>query len=128
MRAAPATTATRNAGTNPLSYTASPPRLDDTWTTTVDLTTTGHGFALVFGFDTAVQFTLGGGQVLLAFDAFGAGELLGMSPAAGPMATVNVAVPLNPALCGKSIASQAIHYGGVFPYALSNAIDLNVGI
>ena len=30
---------------------------------------------LVFGFDSAIQFTLGGGQTLLAFDGFGSGEL-----------------------------------------------------
>ena len=123
-----ASTVTRNAGNNPLSYTASPPRIDDTWTTTVDLTTTGHSFALVFGFDTAFRFTLGGGQVLLAIDAFGSGEFLGMPAATGPIATVNVALPLKPALCGLSIATQAIHYGGVFPFALSNAIDVNLGI
>jgi hypothetical protein len=45
----------------------------------------------------------------------------------GPMASWNTPVANNPALVGQAIPTQAIHFGGVIPYALSNAQDLVIG-
>ena len=125
--AVPASATSRNAGTNPDSYVADAPVLGEPWTGTVDLSTTGHAFAAVFGFDTAFQFTLSGGQTLLVVDGFGSGELLGLPLQAGPTATFQVDVPLITTLCGMTVATQAAHVGGVTPFALSNAQDLVLG-
>ena len=117
----------RNAGTNPQSYSAAAPVLGDTWVATVDLATTGHTFALIFGFSNPFQFTLGGGQTLLAIDGTMSGEVLGFQPQAGPLATFMVDVPPHPIYCGTNLYTQAIHYGGVTPFALSNAVDIELG-
>ena len=123
----PATAVPRNAG-NPASLTAiSPPIIGANFTLTVDLTTTGHSTALLFGFDSPVSITLGGGQVLLCFDLGGNGELLGASPQPGPNALFLLPVPNDTSLCGLSLTTQAIHFGGVAPFALSSAVDVVVG-
>lgn len=123
----PATAVPRNAG-NPASLSAvSPPILGANFVSTVDLTTTGHSMALLFGFDSPVTVALGGGQVLLAFDLGGNGELLGAGAQPGPNALFVLPVPNNTALCNLSISTQAIHFGGVVPYALSSALDVVIG-
>jgi hypothetical protein len=118
----------RNAGSNPASYTASAPVLGGTFTGTIDLTTTGHGFALLFGFDSPVTQTLAGGQILLCSPLLGKGELLNQSAMSGPVAAFSVAVPNDLGLCGLKLCTQALHFGGVNPFALSNAQDLVVGL
>ena len=45
----------------------------------------------------------------------------------GPIATYNIPVPNAANLCGLPIYTQAIHFGGVVPFALSNAQDLTIG-
>jgi hypothetical protein len=123
-----ASATTRNAGTNPASFAANPPVLGALWTASVDLTTSGHAFALVFGFDSPVSITLGGGQTLLCLDLLGNGEILGQTLVAGPVANVSVLVPDDPSLCGLSVCTQAVHIGGVVPFRLSNAQDLVLGL
>jgi hypothetical protein len=120
-----ASVAGRNAGTNPASLTCGAPELGATWQATVDLSTTGHGLAYLVGFDTQAQLTLSGGQVLLGADG-GSGQLLRLS-AAGPLASFSVNVPADANLCGLPLTVQALHLGGVRPFALSNARDLLVG-
>ena len=96
---------------------------------TVDLTTTGHGSAVLFGLDTPTAgIKLGGGQVLLCLDG-GSGELLtgAGKAAAGPLAVFSCPVPNDPCLLGFSLSIQAIHAFGVTPFALSNAYDVTVG-
>jgi len=36
-------------------------------------------------------------------------------------------VPLTSNLCGFVFTAQALHFGGVVPFALSNAIDIRTG-
>lgn len=126
-----ATATFRNAAPNPASYTTTPPVLGTTMTGSVNVGgTTGHAFAFLFAFDTPVVVVLGGGQVLLCLD-FGSGELFsgaGLGPVAGPVAIFPVPIPNNGTLCGMRLCAQAVHLGGgVFPYALSNAQDMQVG-
>jgi hypothetical protein len=123
-----ASSSTRNAGTNPNSYTASSPVLGSTFTGTVDLTTTGHAFALLIGFDSPFLLTLGGGQTVLCLDLAGSGELLGLPLTAGPMASFSTTIPNDLSLCGIGVCTQAVHIGGVVPFRLSNAVDLILGL
>ena len=120
----------RAAFPNPDSYQASPPDFGGTLSLSVDLSTTGHSSALLLAFDTAIDVPLPGGQRLLCFDLGGNGELFsgsGLGPISGPLATLDVPVPANLAYCNTRISSQALHFGGVVPFALSNAQDLTLG-
>ncbi len=56
------------------------------------------------------------------------GELLGEAAMPGPVSYYDIAIPSDPALAGVTVATQALHIGGVTPYALSNALDLVVGM
>ena len=56
-----------------------------------------------------------------------AGEQLGLALTAGPVALFHLSVPNDSALCGIAVYSQAIHVGGVSPFALSNAYDMTIG-
>lgn len=113
-------------GANPTSYFATPAVLGEPWYGSVATTLTGHSFALVFGFDTPALLPLPGGQVLLASDG-GGGELLGLAAQPGPLATFSFVAPLQLALIGKTLYTQALHFGGVTPFALSNRQALKVG-
>ena len=116
------------SGTNPASYSGTPAVIGDTLRLTVDLSTTGHTFAYPFGFDTPVEIPLGGGQVLLCLDTGANGELLGLPGAlGGPLAVFDLPVPNVLAFCGFAFSTQALHLGGQFPFALSNAQDLVLG-
>lgn len=112
----------RNAGANPQSLEAELPILGSSWTTTVDLTTTGHTSVFLFAADTPVDVALAGGQRLLC-----AGALIFTRNGSGPVASFTQPLPLNPALCGRTGCLQAVHFGGVAPFALSNAVDLALG-
>ena len=119
----------RNAGANPASYAATTlPVLGTTYVGTVDLAgTTGHSLAWLVGYASPLSATLAGGQVLLvnAFDA--GGELLLQPAKSGPLATFGVPVPSDVSYVGFRISTQALHVGGVTPFALSNAQDLRLG-
>lgn len=120
----------RNGGSNPLSYSAGPAIFGGTWSANVDLTTTGHSLAILIAFDSPISIGLGGGQTLLCVDLGGSGELLtggGLGPVAGPSASFLLAMPNDLAFCNASFCSQAIHFGGVTPFALSNAVDVTLG-
>ncbi|MEW6074591.1 MAG: SUMF1/EgtB/PvdO family nonheme iron enzyme [Planctomycetota bacterium] len=120
----------RNAGSNPASYTAvTPPVLGATYTATIDLGgTTGHNLAWLAGYATPFTFTLGGGQTLLINAGDPNGELLGQAFVPGPVATYDLSVPADPAFAGFEVATQALHWGGVQPWALSNAQDFILGL
>ncbi len=127
---APSASATfRNAGSNPASYAATTlPVLGTTYTGSIDLGgTTGHNLAWLAGFSTTLTLTLGGGQVVLVNFADPAGELLLQSVLPGPVATYDLAVPPDPLLAGFALSTQAVHLGGIRPFALSNAQDLVAG-
>jgi len=121
-----ASAAMRNAGPNPQSLLANAPVLGGTFTATVDLTTTGHGMALLFAYDGWGDITLSGGQRVLISDYFGSG-LLFRAIQTGPLATFVVPVPNDAILCGFPLSIQAMHFGTVRPFALSNAQDLVLG-
>lgn len=118
----------RNAGTNPASYSLSgAPILGGNLTATIDLSTSGHSLALLLGYAGPLQFGLPGGQTLLVDVTHPAGELLGLAAVAGPLAQyVFAPLPDDPGLCGISLSTQALHFGGG-PFALSNAYDLILG-
>ena len=119
----------RNAGANPASYAADPPVLGADFAGSVDLGgTTGHSLAYLVGYASTLTVTLGGGQVLLVDVTDANGELLGHTAVAGPVALFQAGIPLDYALCGYSLGTQALHFGGGgAPFALSNAYDLVVG-
>ncbi|MEW6072022.1 MAG: hypothetical protein AB1726_05405 [Planctomycetota bacterium] len=125
----PAEAAFRNAGGNPASHAAlTLPILGTTYTATVDLGgTTGHATAWIAGFAAPLTLTLGGGQVLLVDIADPNGELLSLPFVPGPLATFDVPIPSDPSLAGMAVATQALHIGAVQPFALSNALDLQLG-
>jgi len=118
-------------GTNPLSFACSPLHFGGSLSATVFLgATTGHTSALLIAFDSKINILLGGGQRLLCVDLSGAGEMFtgsGMGPVAGPTALFSAPVPNDLGLCNMHLSAQAIHFGGVVPFALSNAQDLTVG-
>ena len=118
-----ASIASRNAGPNADSYTASNPVLGSTWTADVDLNTTGHTMAQVIGHAAPGNNVLNGGQVFLL-----SGPLVFSLPLqAGPIASWTAPIPTDPSLAGLSLYTQAIHIFGVTPFALSNALDMLVG-
>jgi hypothetical protein len=49
-------------------------------------------------------------------------------PMALPSAGVNINVPMNLGMCGLTAYTQAVLLGGGGGFALSNAIDLTIGI
>ena len=126
-----AAVATRNAGTNPSTYTAGVMVLGDPWVATVDNAAAGQVLSSLFAFDSPFTLTLGGGQTLLCLDLGGSGELFsggGLPPtsSAGGIDTYSVTVPNDPGLCGFTICTQAVQIG-VPPFTLSNAQDLTLG-
>jgi len=113
-------TVSRNAGQNPASYTASRAALGEEWRAIVDLTTTGHTFAVVLGTNAPANGPLGGGRRLLV-----GGQTIFQLPAQpGPVASWSGVLPADPGLVGLPLYTQAVHIFGVTPFALSNAQDL----
>src|SRR6185503_17750011 len=92
----------RNSGANPVSYTCDPLVFGGMLSATVDLSTTGHNFAVLFGFDTPVDVGLAAGQRLLCLDLGGSGEIFdgdGLGPIAGPTAVFSAPIPFDLSLC-----------------------------
>ena len=116
----------RNAGTNPASYVAATMSvLGSTYTGVIDVGgTTGHTHALLAGYGARLTFPFAGWMGLV--DP-GGPEYLGLPAAAGPVATINVPIPGDPAYAGYEVYTQAAHFGGGQPFALSNAQDLILG-
>ena len=94
---------------------------------TVDLATTGHSAAAPFAFASRSEVPLANGQVLLTNDPNGLGEFLAAPAISGPSASLDVPVPALTSLLGFRMTLQAVHFGDVVPYALSNARDLVLG-
>ena len=115
-----------NSGSNPASLTTSQFLTGNSYSITADLTTTGHQFAQPFGFDTPTTIVLSGGQRLLSIDG-GSGNILPLPFDNGPIASWSGTVPNFGFLCGFSFSAQVIHFGGVVPFALSNAQDIVIG-
>ena len=125
----PAKLTPRTHPANPSSYSAAPaPSFGTTVTAQVDLAgTTGHDFALVTGYLAALTLPLPGGQALLVDPTEASGELLGLLTQPGPVASFSLPITLDLSLDGLVVHTQAIHFGGVVPFALSNAVDYTLG-
>ena len=125
----PGLVASRNAGGNQPSFLIpNAPVIGQNMIASVDLAgTSGHTSAVIFGFDSPVQIGFSGGQILLCLDLLGAGELLQAPVVNGPVANFNIPVPNDGCLAGFSFCTQAIHFGGVVPFELSNSQDLTIG-
>ncbi len=119
----------RNAGTNPASYSAvTMPVLGGTYSAAIDLAgTTGHNFALLVGFLSPLTLPIGNGRTILVNTADPLGEQLSLLPVAGPLATYDIPVPPEPSFAGLEAFTQAVHFGVIQSYALSNAQDLFLG-
>ncbi|MBL8748164.1 MAG: hypothetical protein JNK78_03325 [Planctomycetes bacterium] len=118
-----AAVSTRNAGTNPASFSCNLPTLGQTWQGTVDLATTSHDSAALFGALAPASIPLPGGQTVLL-----AGSLLVLGPVlTGTQVTFSLAIPPAPDLAGFLFFTQALHFGGAPDFALSNANDLTLG-
>lgn len=117
----------RNGGTNPASYDATTqPVLGMRYDAEVNVGgSTGHSHAVLAAYTAPLTFTLPGGQTVLVNPA--GPELLGFPTAIGPVATFSVPLPNDPALLGYEVFTQAAHFGGPQPFALSNARDLLIG-
>jgi len=114
----------RNRAPNVNSYVAAPPVLGRNWTATVDVAMTHHSHAQILGFTAGSAPTpLPGGQVLLVTGT----QIMKLAPQPGPLATWSMPVPNDPALCGFTLYTQAIHLFGAVPFALTNAQDLTGG-
>ena len=120
----------RNAGANPMSYTAGPVSLAGTFAASVDNTLSGQGASLLFAFDSAGAIALPGGQTLLCVDS-GSGELFsggGLAPTTsiGGVDQYALGIPPLRSLAGVTFCSQAVQFGTP-PFTLSNAVDHTVG-
>lgn len=118
-----ATAVSRNAGSNPNSFTSTAPVMGSTLTMSV--TTGAYSFATIFLRAGAGNLTLSGGQVVLMDLA--SPLLIQFSGLSGAAPEVEVSLPVNAALCDMNITSQALLFGGASPFALTNAMDMVVG-
>ena len=122
----------RNAGTNPVSYSAGPIVIGGTFHATVDNAVAGQFTSAIFAFDSPVTVPLAMGQTVLCLDLNGTGELFtggGLRPSTtGFFGTDTYSFPLAnlPSMCGTVLYSQALHFGFP-PFELSNAQDFTVG-
>jgi len=123
-----ASATSRNAGTNPASYTVTqPPIAGGPFDAEVDLAgTTGHNYALIAGYLAPLTLTLPGGQTLLIDVTDPGGEVMGQLLTPGPIAYFHCDLPCDPGIVGVMVASQGVHVGGAV-FVLSNAQDLVVG-
>ena len=115
--------ATRNVGTNVNSYSTTRPVLGTTLIATVDLRTTGHASALLYGRQDQAQIAVGDGQYVLI-----QGGLVSELPMkSGSVVTWRIPIPNDASILGFELSTQALHVDPVKPYALSNAVDLTLG-
>lgn len=118
----------RTAGPNPMSYTASVGPLGGLLDLSVDLTTTGHAFALLVAYLAPAEIPLGGPGSDFALVLPVGPELFSFPLLPGPTAEVKVTIPAHPTLCGVTLYSQAVHLDGALSLRASNAQDLYIGI
>ena len=118
-----ATAVNRNAGTNPDVLTVEPPRVGQMQR--YEVTTTPHEFAVVFAYSGAGQSTLKNGQTLLVDP--GSLKLFQLPILTGPQASLTVEVPMELQFCNVQATVQALLFGNVTPFSLSNAVDLTSG-
>jgi hypothetical protein len=81
--------------------------------------------AVVYGYTEPGNINLSGGRVILMNTS---SVRLLRQPIALPIGQVDLPVPPDVGLCGLELATQAILFGGVTPFGLTNAVDLTLGI
>ncbi|MFT5288997.1 MAG: plastocyanin [Planctomycetota bacterium] len=113
-------------GTNPIAYTAlNAPKPGASFDATVDTTfRPGTVGSFLVGYATPIEFSTTYG-VLLVNVADTSGVLLNEF-GTGPLVNFSVAVPAEPTLCGFSLSTQGVVFGG--GVTLTNAYDLVVGL
>ncbi len=114
---------TRNMGANPNVYTATPPKLGQQVTFTVN--TSGFQFATIVGVSTSAVRQLDSG--FFALINIDSQLLLSIGPLSGPIATAQQVVSNDPGMCGITIYTQAKLHNSSGPFALTNAQDLRIG-
>jgi len=119
-----ATSTPRNSGANPFVYTASTPGMGGNFSLTViDLQ---HTAAVVLGQAAPATTNLSGGRVLLVNLA---SPRLFRQPLTLPVGNASLPVPNDAAICGLQVYTQDILFGGGGgSFALSNAVDLRIGL
>lgn len=118
----PALVGSRVCGTNPVTYVAGKVILGRLWTATVSCPPSGEP-VVVIGFSLApIRLQLPNGSCLLVDPRF---RVFTLGPGACPFST-GQPVPVNVALIGCPLYSQAAHLGGG-SYILSNSQDLIIG-
>ncbi len=118
-----ATAVVRNAGSNPLAYTASPPVLGQNMT--LDVIDFTYTTAAVVVRTAPTTLTLNGGQTVLVEPS---SSVLFKRFLTLPFGSTEVAVPNDMALCGITGYSQAVLFGGAPSFLLTNAVDLTPGL
>jgi hypothetical protein len=125
-----ATATHRNASPNLNILTVTPPVLGEILTATMQPSGTGHLIAGVVGYSGFPTFshTMPAGQVVLV-DFTGGPERLhwGVQPIGPTALTWNKLLPADIGLCGMSATLQGFVAGTVFPFELTNAVDLLLG-
>ena len=116
-----AAVATRNGGSNPAVYSATPAVLGGT--TTLTVTDPTRTTAIVLGYAQPANLALPSGVLLV--DTGSARYFRVSFALAG--GSLNVPVPSDLALCGRVAYTQAVLVGGA-GLALTNAVDLTAGI
>ncbi len=117
---------TRNAGHNPMTYTATRPVLGTALAMTVNVGSTGHTTGLVVAFSAAARQSFLGYALLVDVNA-PPGELLNLAVQPGPLAQFSYPIPNTPSLSGARLYTQGVHFGGNPGLVLSNAQDLTLG-
>jgi hypothetical protein len=118
-----ATAVARGAFGNPNSYTCSAPLLGQTWNAAVDVSQTGHGFAMVFASLSPAHLPIASGFTVLL-----GGPVVEFLPiTAGPQAAYSMVLPATPSLAGAMVFTQALHLGTNPVLKLSNSRDLTLG-
>ncbi len=115
----------RNAGANPASFTLDAPVLGTIVDAAVDLTTSGHDFAILIYSPGQAMIPFGTNMFLLTF--LPGQSLTVVPPKPGPIATFTIPAPNDVNLCGRQLSVQALHFGGQSDIALSNAQDILFG-
>lgn len=113
--------------TNPAGYAAGEMVLGETWDASIDNGLTGNTSAVVIGFETSLEITLGCCGVLLVNIADPGGELLALPLGfGGAVLPFSLGIPNDVNLLGLNLATQGVGFGGTVN--LHNAFDLQVGI
>ncbi len=123
---ATATAVIRNAGANLNQHQAIPLRIGQPWNGSVVLFGTGYQFAALYGFTGQANVPFGQWRVLIDLQS----PIVFQLPFTGNgfAASWAFTVPNDVNLCGLPVTTQALVFGGLPDFGLTNAMDMVVGI